>query len=207
MNRRKPIPATPEQRDAQRHVVAIIKANSVLNRGGLALWRPDSEDIYNTADADAVAAGLELLGVHSTIVTRYMPPQSYERRMRKGREVRVSWSELATLVNWMPSLKERMEGLPEDASTVFEFPFFEPRPEGMAVCQGAFASRWPWWTEKQARRMGLFCVDCDCDLRAEDRVAYLIANAEGRKRLHCGDCCNDGLDALEALTKGQRTGR
>jgi hypothetical protein len=203
MDRRKPIPATPDQRDAQRRIVATVRANSVLNRGGLALWRPDDDEFYGSADADAVAADLELLGVRSTIAApRYMPPRSHERRMRKGREVRVSWSELATLVNWMPSLKERMEGLPEDARTVFEFPFFEPRPEAMVWRQGVFASRWPWWTEKQAQRMGLMCADCGCDLRAGGRGVYRLANAEGRKRLHCGDCCNDGLDALEALAGG-----
>jgi hypothetical protein len=202
MDRRKPIPATPEQRDAQRRIVATVRANSVLNRGGMALWRPDDDEFDGMADADAVAADLKLLGVRSTITNpRYMPPRSYERSMRKGREARIAWAELATLVHWMPSLRERMEEIPEDAHTVFEFPFFEPRSESMAVCMGVFAARWPWWTEKQARRMGLMCTDCGCDLRAEDRVAYRIANAEGRKRLYCGDCCNDGLDALEALAE------
>ncbi|MFF3463854.1 hypothetical protein [Streptomyces sp. NPDC002619] len=118
--------------------------------------------------------------------------------MRKGREVRVPWSELAALVRWMPSLREHMDELPEDARKVFEFVYLEPRPEGMAVCRGVWACHWLWWTDKQALRMGLMCADCGTDLRAEGS-AYRIADAEGRKRMYCGGCCNHGLDALDAL--------
>ncbi|MFD7232120.1 hypothetical protein [Streptomyces sp. NPDC059881] len=198
-----PKAATPEQCDAQRRIVSIITMNRVLNRGGLALWRDDdslNQEIYGSADADDVAADLETLGVRSTIVPRYMPPRAQEKRPRKGREVRIAWPELATLVHWMPSLKERMEELPEDANTHFEFLYVEPRPEGMAICPAMHASRWPWWTEKQARKMGLMCADCGCDLRPNDRTAYRIADSEGRRRLYCGTCCSDGVDALAALT-------
>ncbi|MEV7690669.1 hypothetical protein [Streptomyces bungoensis] len=201
MERRKPTPATAEQRDAQRRVVAIVRANSVLNRGGMALWRPDDDDDYGSADADAVTADLELLGVRSEMAVRYMPPRSYERSLRKGREVRVSWSELVTLVHWMPSLRERMEQITEDTPKVFEFFYWEPRPEGMALCTGVFAAQWRWWTEKQARRMGLMCADCGADLREPGRNAYRLLGEDGRYRFHCGDCCNQGLDVLEALSK------
>lgn len=49
------------------------------------------------------------------------------------------------------------------------FVMFEPRPEGMAIVQLAFAADWPRWTDKQAAAMGLLCAECGYDIRKSGR--------------------------------------
>lgn len=196
-----PATATPTQRDAQKRIVGILNANMVLNRGGLALWREDhGHDLYLSATADDVVADLAELGVNTTVLARIMPPRAKENRVRQGREVRVAWSELATLIHWTPALKKKMDGLREDCPTVHEFVCYQPGPKGMSICTLNYAALWPWWTVKQATRMGLMCATCGWDLRTRtedaDRLAYRIPDADGRHRFYCGGCCDHGLDHL-----------
>ncbi|MFD4144197.1 hypothetical protein [Streptomyces sp. NPDC058572] len=198
-----PQTARHRQREAQKRILGILNANRnwVLNRGGLAMWREDcNHNLYASANADLVVQDLAELGVgRTTVVERVMPPRANENRVRRGREVRVAWNELATLVHWTQALKDKMASLPEDGPRTFEFVYFRPGPQGMAICLANFAAFWPWWTTKQATWMGLLCAKCRWDLRnhdGDDRLAYRLPDSYGRHHLYCGACSNHGLDHL-----------
>ncbi|MFJ6656049.1 hypothetical protein ACIQNG_06745 [Streptomyces sp. NPDC091377] len=118
----------------------------------------------------------------------------YSKRARKGYEV------LPSLEVWMPSLKERRTPMPEDAPG-WGFVYFQPSPGQMGLCiRTNMAAAWPWWSEKQAARMGLLCAECGWDLRKndgdDDHVAYNIPRRPGGWRLLCGACCNHGEDVM-----------
>lgn len=123
--------------------------------------------------------------------------------MRHGEEVRVVRSDLTRLVRWMPSLKERVEDIPEDCPG-WTFMVCQPQPEGMAILSFALAADWPVWTRKQARAARLVCAECDFDLRKRDdeaRVSYNISlpGKPSMTRLVCGTCCNHGVDEMRRL--------
>ncbi|WP_432020255.1 hypothetical protein, partial [Streptomyces sp. 1222.5] len=123
---------------------------------------------------------------------RYPLAKAYDKRPRRGEEVRIARQDLTHLVRWMPSLQAYIDQTPEDAPG-WGFIVFEPRPEGVSIVQLAFAADWPRWTEKQAAAMGLLCADCGYDLRNvdEDRLPYNIPLPEKpkKRRLVCGTCC------------------
>lgn len=191
--------ATEGQRAAQKRIVGVVRASCVLGLFGLALWREADAGEWK-ASAEEVAADLAVLGVPHTVVGANRPPTSRSPMVRRGREIRVVWDDLPALTRWMPSLAKAMEDVPEDALDGKGFAFFEPQPGGMAVLRAAFAADFPWWTAKQAARMGLLCSVCGWDLRQrgpEGRAGYRILGEDGRRRMFCGPCCNNGCDALE----------
>ncbi|MFD9061145.1 hypothetical protein ACFVZ3_06445 [Kitasatospora purpeofusca] len=192
--------ATAEQKTAQRRMVGRVNAGGVLNRDGLAFWREaDCGEFY--PDADEVAQDLAVLQAPCEIVTAYRFPlaNGYSKRPRKGYEVRIATKDLPSLEVWMPSLKDRPP-MPEDAPG-WAFMYFLPKPGRMEVCfHTRFAAAWPWWTEKQAGRMGLLCAECGYDLRKQDdetRLPYNVPTRPGGFRLVCGVCCDDGNDVID----------
>ncbi|MEU9546206.1 hypothetical protein [Streptomyces mirabilis] len=197
-------PVPPVARAAQRRIVATVGASGVLNGEGLALWREvDCGDFKATAAE--IGRDLDLLEVPYEIATAFRFPlaNSWNKRLRRGEEVRIARKDLTRLARWMPSLNKYIEQIP-DGYSGFGFPFFEPRAEAMCVRHFALAADWPSWTAKQARAARLMCAECDYDLRQrddEERLPYNIPLPEkpNRLRLVCGRCCNDGLDELERL--------
>ncbi|MGW3200061.1 hypothetical protein ACWDBD_36950 [Streptomyces sp. NPDC001118] len=193
----------PEVRAAQRRIVSTVNASGVLCGGGLALWREAGSGEWK-ASATEIAQYLTLLEVPHEIVTAFRFPlaKSWDKRPRRGEEVRIARKDLTHLVRWMPSLQTYVDQTPEDAPG-WGFVVFHPRPEGMAVVPLPFAADWPRWTGKQAAAMGLMCADCGYDLRKvdDDHAPYNIPLPEmpKKRRLVCGSCCNDGLDELERL--------
>lgn len=201
---------SPQVRSAQRRMVATVRSCGVLNSDGLAMWREADCGEWKATAAE-IGQDLALLEVPHTIVTAFRFPlaNSYSQAMRRGEEVRIARKDLTHLVRWMPSLKKSIEDLPDDCPG-WNFMFFQPKAEGMAMMGFALAADWPVWTEAQARRSRLLCAECDCDLRKrddEDRLPYNIPTPEkpNKIRLVCGRCCNHGLDAMQALagTAGQ----
>ncbi|MFJ1636527.1 MULTISPECIES: hypothetical protein [unclassified Streptomyces] len=193
--------ATAEQRAAQRRMVGRVNCGGVLNRDGLAFWREADCGEY-WPDADEVAADLAVLQVPCEIVTAYRFPlaNDHSKRARTGYEVRIATKDLPSPEVWMPSLKERRTPMPEDAPG-WGFVYFQPSPGQMGLCiRTNMAAAWPWWSEKQAARMGLLCAECGWDLRKndgdDDHVAYNIPRRPGGWRLLCGACCNHGKDVM-----------
>ncbi|CAK7286446.1 hypothetical protein SGPA1_40706 [Streptomyces misionensis JCM 4497] len=123
--------------------------------------------------------------------------------MREGKEVRILREDLAHLVPWMPSLEQTVADIPEGAPC-WDFTLFQPRAEGMVIAKLALSAEWPSWSKKQARAARLVCAECDYDLhesKDETRLPFDIRLPEQpkRRRLVCGQCCNDGLDEMERL--------
>ncbi len=177
--------AVPEQvRAAQRRIVGTVNACGVLTRDGLAMWR-EAGCGERKATAGEIARDLVLLEVPNQVVKAFRFPLAADRSglMRRGEEIRVARGDLTHLVRWMPALRESIDQLAEDAPG-FGFAIVEPRGEHVAVLQLALAADWPYWTAKQAEKAGLMCAECGFDLPA-------------RRRLVCGTCCNEGLDAPE----------
>ncbi|MEU3148184.1 hypothetical protein [Streptomyces sp. NPDC006999] len=148
---------------------------------------------------------LDLLQVPHTIVTAFRFPlaTSYGKAMREGEEVRVLGKDLPRLFPWMPSLEQTVADIPEDAPG-WDFTLFQPRAEGMAIAKLALSAEWPAWSKKQARAARLVCAECDYDLREftdESRLPYDVRLPEQpkKRRLVCGQCCNDGVDEMERL--------
>ncbi|MEU5307050.1 hypothetical protein ACH4YO_42340 [Streptomyces noursei] len=195
--------ASAEQRAAQRRMVSRITCSGVLNRDGLALWRQeDCGEFY--ADAEEIAEDLAVLQVPCDIVTAYRFPlaEGHTQRPLKGYEVRITNTALPALEVWMPSLKQARAQLPMDAPG-WGFPYFQPQPGKTLICvRSSLAASWPWWTEKQAERMGLLCAQCRYDLRRgddESRMPYNIATKPGGWQLVCGVCCDDGIHVMGSL--------
>ncbi|MEV6332633.1 hypothetical protein [Streptomyces sp. NPDC051909] len=195
---------TPEVRAAQRRIVSTINASGKLNGDGLALWREVNCGEWNATAAD-IGRDLDLLQVPHTIVTAFRFPlaSSYSKAMREGEEVRILRKDLPHLVPWMPSLEQTIADIPEDAPG-WDFTLFRPRAEGMAIAKLALSAEWPAWSKKQARAARLVCVECDYDLREftdESRLPYDVRLPEQpkKRRLVCGQCCNDGVDEMERL--------
>ncbi|MGY3064462.1 hypothetical protein ACVWZD_008784 [Streptomyces sp. TE3672] len=195
--------ATTEQRAAQRRMVSRVTSSGVLNRDGLAFWREaDCGEFY--ADADEVAGDLAVLQVPCEIVTAYRFPlaNAHSQRPRKGHEVRIAAKDLPSLEVWMPALKGYRAKLPEDAPG-WGFMYFQPAPGKMLIgVRTSMAAAWPWWTQKQAGRMGLLCAECGWDLRRSDDEGRLPYNIPARPRgwrLVCGECCNNGIDVVDQV--------
>lgn len=187
------------QRTAQQRLVGTVNVSGVLGGGGLALWRETDCGAWKATAAE-IGNDLSALEVPHQIVTAFRPPlaKSRTQRPRRGEEVRIATQDLGHVVRWMPALQEHLDALPQDAPG-FEFVYFEPRAEEMAVKRLAtFAADWPRWTDRQAAVMGLRCAECDYDLRTrqEDRVPYNIPapTQPQKRRLVCGRCCNSGTD-------------
>lgn len=193
-----------ERRCAQRRIVATVRTCGVLSGGGLAMWREHNAGEWK-ASAAKISADLTLLGVPNTVVPALRPPLSRSlHQIRRGEEVRIANSDVQYLVRWMPSLQKSIDRLPPDAPT-FAFVYFEPQADSMLIMKtSGFAAEWPNWSDKQATAMGLMCAECGFDLRrtdADQRAAFNIPAlvAPRRRRLVCGQCCNDGLDQMERL--------
>ncbi|MFH8224865.1 hypothetical protein ACH4C2_37900 [Streptomyces sp. NPDC018057] len=92
------------------------------------------------------------------IVTAFRFPLaiSYSKALRRGEEVRILRKDLGHLVRWMPSLKETIGDIPDDAPR-WIFPIFQPGPQGMVMCALALSAEWPSWSRKQARAARLVC--------------------------------------------------
>ncbi|MDQ0757446.1 hypothetical protein [Streptomyces canus] len=196
--------AVPEVRAAQRRIVSTVNASGVICGDGLALWR-EVNCGESKATAAEIAKDLTMLDVPHQVVTAFRFPlaNSWDKRPRRGEEVRVAKNDLKHLVRWMPSLETYIDQITGDCPG-FGFTIFEPRAEGMAVMQLALAADWPRWTNKQAGAMGLMCAQCGYDLRErhnEDRMPYNIplAKQPKKRRLVCGQCCNDGVDKVKRL--------
>ncbi|MBL1102461.1 hypothetical protein [Streptomyces coffeae] len=194
----------PEVRAAQRRIVGTVRASGVLNNDGLALWREADCEEWKATAAE-IGKDLELLEVPYTIVTAFRFPlaSSWNKAMRRGEEVRIARKDVIHLVRWMPSLKESIDDIPEDGPG-WAFRLFQPRAEGMAICNLALSADWPTWSKKQARAAGLVCAECDYDLRQfkdEERLPYDIRLPERpkKRRLLCGQCCEHGLKEMERL--------
>lgn len=201
----------PEVRAAQRRIVSTINASGKLNGDGLAMWREVNCGEWKATAAD-ISRDLDLLQVPHTIVTAFRFPlaSSYSKPMREGEEVRVLRKDLPHLVPWMPSLEQTIADIPEDAPG-WDFTLFQPRAEGMAIAKLALSAEWPAWSKKQARAARLVCAECDYDLREftdESRLPYDVRLPEQSKkrRLVCGQCCNDGVDEMERLAALARAG-
>jgi len=193
----------PEVRAAQRRIVSTINASGKLNADGLALWREVNCGEWKATAAD-ISRDLELLQVPHTIVTAFRFPlaTAYSKAMREGEEVRILRKDLAHLVPWMPSLEQAVTDIP-DGAPHWDFTVFQPRAEGMAITVLRLSAEWPAWSKKQARAARLMCTECDYDLRDMDegRAPFDIRLPEQpkRRRLVCGQCCNDGIDEMERL--------
>ncbi|MEW5627172.1 hypothetical protein AB1388_11450 [Streptomyces hydrogenans] len=201
----------PEVRAAQRRIVSTINASGKLNGDGLAMWREVNCGEWKATAAD-ISRDLDLLQVPHTIVTAFRFPlaSSYSKAMREGEEVRVLRKDLPHLVPWMPSLEQTVADIPEDAPG-WDFTLFQPRAEGMAIAKLALSAEWPAWSKKQARAARLVCAECDYDLREftdESRLPYDVRLPEQpkKRRLVCGQCCNDGVDEMERLAALARPG-
>ncbi|MFC9803312.1 hypothetical protein ACFWGE_21465 [Streptomyces bacillaris] len=197
------VAVAPEVRAAQRRIVSTINASGSLNVDGLAMWREVNCGEWKATAAD-LSADLDLLQVPHTIVTAFRFPlaTSYSKAMREGEEVRIMREDLGHLVPWMPSLKQVIADIREDAPH-WDFTIFQPQADGMAIAIMRLSAEWPAWSMKQARAARLVCAECDYDLRnkAEDRAPFDIRlpAQPGRRRLVCGKCCNDGIDEMERL--------
>ncbi|GAB1339797.1 hypothetical protein ACE1SV_63870 [Streptomyces sp. E-15] len=197
------VAVAPEVRAAQRRIVGTINASGRLNADGLALWREVNCGEWKATAAD-ISRDLDLLQVSHKIVTAFRFPlaSSYSKAMREGEEVRILRKNLGHLLPWMPSLKQVIAEIPEDAPH-WDFTVFQPRADGMVIAKLALSAEWPAWSKKQARAARLVCAECDYDLRdkAEDRAPFDVRLPEQpkRRRLVCGKCCNDGLDEMERL--------
>lgn len=193
---------TEAESAAQRRILGIVHTSSVLSSGGLAMWREFDAGEWNASAAE-LSADLNTLRVVHEIVIAYRPPRARETRVHKGQEVRVAFPELPQLVRWLPSLRQPIDELPVDMPG-FTFVYCEPRATGMEMMLlSSFAAEWPTWTDRQAYAMGLMCARCGFDLRTRGdgkRLAYNIPEQAGRRRLMCGECCNDGLTELERLS-------
>ncbi|MGW7244510.1 hypothetical protein [Streptomyces sp. NPDC054804] len=194
----------PEVRAAQRRIVSTINASGKLNGDGLAMWREVNCGEWKATAAD-ISRDLDLLQVPHTIVTAFRFPlaSSYSKAMREGEEVRVLRKDLPHLVPWMPSLEQTIADIPEDALG-WDFTLFQPRAEGMAIAKLVLSAEWPAWSKKQARAARLVCTECDYDLRKfidESRLPYDVRLPEQpkKRRLVCGQCCNDGEDEMKRL--------
>ncbi|MBX4178402.1 hypothetical protein [Streptomyces geysiriensis] len=193
-----------QERSAQRRIVATVRSCGVLNSDGLAMWREADCGEWKATAAE-IGQDLDVLEVPHTVVTAYRFPlaNSWNKRMRRGEEVRIEGKDLTHLVRWMPSLKKSIDSLPDDCPG-WGFMFFQPKAEGMALMGFALSADWPVWSEKQARAARLLCAECDWDLRRrddEDRLPYNIPDPDkpNRLRLVCGRCCNQGLDQMKTL--------
>ncbi|MFF2404940.1 hypothetical protein [Streptomyces goshikiensis] len=193
-----------DERCAQRRIVATVRSCGVLNSDGLAMWREADCGEWKATAAE-IGRDLDLLGVPHTIVTAYRFPlaNSWNKKMRRGEEVRIAGKDLPHLVRWMPSLKKSIDSIPEDCPG-WGFMFFQPKAEGMALMGFALSADWPVWSQKQAQAARLLCAECAYDLRKgddEDRLPYNIPAPDkpNRLRLVCGRCCNQGLDQIKAL--------
>ncbi|MFD8621684.1 hypothetical protein [Streptomyces sp. NPDC059513] len=202
----------PEVRAAQRRIVSTINASGKLNGDGLAMWREANCGEWKATAAD-IGRDLDLLQVPHAIVTAFRFPlaSSYSKAMREGEEVRVLRKDLPHLFPWMPSLEQTVADIPEDAPG-WDFTLFQPRAEGMAIAKLALSAEWPAWSKKQARAARLVCAECDYDLREftdESRLPYDVRLPEQpkKRRLVCGQCCNDGVDEMERLATLARASR
>ncbi|CAM5385182.1 hypothetical protein [Streptomyces viridochromogenes] len=198
------VAVTPEVRAAQRRIVSTINASGRLNADGLALWREVNCGEWKATAAD-ISRDLDLLQVPHTIVTAFRFPlaTSYSKAMREGEEVRILRKDLAHLVPWMPALQQTVADIPEDAPH-WDFTVFQPRADGMVIAKLALSAEWPAWSKKQARAARLVCAECDYDLREfkdETRMPFDVRLPEQpkRRRLVCGQCCNDGVDEMVRL--------
>lgn len=198
------VAVAPEVQAAQRRIVSTINASGKLNGDGLAMWREVNCGEWKATAAD-IGRDLDLLQVPHTIVTAFRFPlaNSRSKALRKGEEVRILREDLAHLVPWMPSLKQTVADIPEDAPG-WHFTLVQPRAEGMAIMKLALSAEWPAWSKKQARAAGLVCAECDYDLREfkdKTRLPFDVRLPERPKtrRLVCGQCCNDGADEMERL--------
>ncbi|MGW1190844.1 hypothetical protein [Streptomyces sp. NPDC002559] len=193
----------PEVRAAQRRIVSTINASGRLNADGLALWREVNCGEWKATAAE-ISRDLDLLQVPHKVVTAFRFPlaSSYSKAMREGEEVRILCKDLLHLFPWMPSLEQTVADIPEDAPR-WDFTLFQPRADGMGIAKLALSAEWPSWSKKQARAARLVCAECDYDLRDKDepRAPFDIRLPEQpkRRRLVCGQCCNDGLDEMERL--------
>ncbi|MFJ9412493.1 hypothetical protein [Streptomyces sp. NPDC101393] len=181
-----------------------MTASGVFSGGGLALWRAADCGEWKATAAD-IASDLDVLQVPHQVVRafRYPLSKSWDKRPRRGEEVRIARKDLPHLLPWMPSIQQWIDHI-TDEWPGFAFTIFEPRAEGMAVLQLPFAADWPRWTPRQAASMALMCAECGHDLRDRqngDRLPYNIPlpKQPTKRRLVCGRCCNDGLDELERL--------
>ncbi|MFJ8745849.1 hypothetical protein ACIRL2_41635 [Embleya sp. NPDC127516] len=122
--------------------------------------------------------------------------------MREVEEVRILRKGLTHVVPWMPSLEQTVADIPEDAPH-WDFTVFQPRADGMVIARLALSAEWPSWSKKQARAARLVCAECDYDLRGKDetRMPFDVRLPErpNKRRLVCGQCCNDGTDEMERL--------
>ncbi|AZS74870.1 hypothetical protein DDE74_31595 [Streptomyces lydicus] len=197
------VAVAPEVRAAQRRIVSTINASGRLNADGLALWREVNCGEWKATAAD-ISRDLDLLQVPHTIVTAFRFPlaTSYSKSMREGEEVRILRKDLAHLVPWMPSMEQTVADISEDAPH-WDFTVFQPRADGMVIAKLALSAEWPAWSKKQARAARLVCAECDYDLRDKDetRASFDVRLPElpKRRRLVCGQCCNDGVDEMERL--------
>ncbi|MGW6487133.1 hypothetical protein [Streptomyces sp. NPDC055056] len=193
----------PEVRTAQRRIVGTINASGRLNADGLALWREVNCGEWKATAAE-ISADLDLLEVPHTVVTAFRFPlaASRSKAMREGEEVRILREDLARLMPWMPSLEQTIADIPDDAPH-WNFAVFQPQADRMAIATLRLSAEWPAWSKKQARAARLVCAVCDYDLRdkAEDRTPFDVRLPEQpkRRRLVCGQCCNNGLDDMERL--------
>ncbi|MFE3150036.1 MULTISPECIES: hypothetical protein [unclassified Streptomyces] len=193
----------PEVRAAQRRIVSTINASGRLNADGLALWREVNCGEWKATAAE-ISRDLDLLQVPHKIVTVFRFPlaSSYSKAMREGEEVRILRKDLPHLFPWMPSLERTVADIPEDAPR-WDFTLFQPRADGMVIAKLALSAEWPSWSKKQARAARLVCAECDYDLRDKDetRAPFDIRLPEQpkRRRLVCGQCCNNGLDEMGRL--------
>lgn len=197
------VAVAPEARAAQRRIVSTINASGRLCRDGLALWREVNCGEWKATAAD-IGRDLDLLQVPHSIVTAFRFPlaSSYSKALREGEEVRVLRQDLTHLMRWMPSLEQVVADMPEDTPG-WDFRLFVPQAESMAIARLMLSAEWPSWSKKQARAARLVCAECDYDLRDfdETRLPFDIRLPERpkRRRLVCGQCCNDGLDEMERL--------
>ncbi|MEU8526444.1 hypothetical protein AB0C77_12730 [Streptomyces sp. NPDC048629] len=198
------VAVAPEVRAAQRRIVSTTNASGRLNADGLAMWREVNCGEWKATAAD-ISRDLDLLQVPHTIVTAFRFPlaTSYSKAMREGEEVRILRKDLARLVRWMPSLEQTIADIRDDAPG-WDFTLFQPRAGGMAIAKLALSAEWPAWSKKQARAARLVCAECDYDLREftdETRLPYDVRLPEkpNKRRLVCGQCCNDGLDEMARL--------
>ncbi|WP_412075635.1 hypothetical protein ACLF6K_06950 [Streptomyces xanthophaeus] len=188
---------------AQRRIASTVHASGVLCGGGLGLWRETTRGDGQAGVAE-IARDLSALKVPHQVVAAYRPSLARQPgRVRCGEEVRIATKDLGRLVRLMPSLQRHLDQIPADAWG-FSFIYFKPRAEGMTtMLLSAFACEWPHRTEQQASAMGLMCAQCGYDLRRrqDDRAPYNIPlpAQPTRRRLLCGQCCNNGLEHLAAL--------
>jgi hypothetical protein len=195
------VAVAPEARAAQQRIVSTINASGRLNADGLALWREVNCGEWKATAAD-ISRDLDLLQVPHTIVTDFRFPlaTSYRKAVREGEEVRILRKDLAHLVPWMPSLEQTVADIPEDAPH-WDFTVVQPRTDGMVIAKLALSAEWLSWSKKQARAARLVCAECDYDLRDKDETRapfdVRLPDQPKRRRLVCGQRCNDGVDELE----------